>query len=61
MPTYDYACECGHRWEMEQRITDEPAKACPECGEPKARRQVGAPSFVLKGGGWAADNYSRKL
>ncbi len=32
MPVYEYACEkCGHEFEREQRITDEPIKTCPKC------------------------------
>lgn len=59
MATYEYACECGHEWEAEHRMTDEPVRDCPKCGEPRARRQVTASTFVLKGGGWASDSYSK--
>lgn len=59
MPTYEYCCRaCGHEFELEQRITEEPAKDCPKCGEPEARRLVGSGNFILKGGGWYADLYS---
>lgn len=57
--TYEYACECGNEWEQDQRITDDPVRDCPKCGQPKARRQVGGAAFVLKGGGWASDSYSK--
>lgn len=59
MPTYDYACDsCGHEFELEQRITDKPAKKCPNCGKLKARRMIGGGGFILKGGGWESDLYS---
>ncbi len=59
MPTYEYQCEkCGHEFEREQRITDDPIKTCPKCKAPKAKRLISATSFVLKGGGWYSDLYS---
>jgi putative FmdB family regulatory protein len=57
MPTYNYACdECGHEWELEQRITDAATTVCPE-GHKKARRMISNTSFSLKGGGWYSDGY----
>jgi len=59
MPTYEYACDaCGHDFEREQRMSDDPIKKCPKCGKMKARRMIGAASFILKSGGWYADGYS---
>ncbi|MCC6640402.1 MAG: zinc ribbon domain-containing protein [Deltaproteobacteria bacterium] len=59
MPTYEYRCEkCGHEFEREQRITEEPVKKCPSCRAPRAKRLISATSFVLKGGGWYSDLYS---
>lgn len=59
MPTYDYGCEaCGHEFEKEQRITEDPIKKCPECGKNKARRLITQANFILKGGGWYSDLYS---
>jgi len=58
MPTYSYECACGHEWEEDQRIIDPPVEKCPKCGEATAKRTIGAPSFILKGGGWSSDGYS---
>ncbi len=59
MPTYEYACEkCGHEFEREQRITEDPVKTCPECRARKVRRLISNTSFVLKGSGWYSDLYS---
>ncbi|HVP30536.1 MAG TPA: zinc ribbon domain-containing protein [Myxococcota bacterium] len=59
MPTYEYRCDkCGHEFEREQRITEDPIKKCPSCGALKAKRMISATSFVLKGGGWYSDLYS---
>ncbi len=59
MPIYDYACtKCGHEFEREQRIVEDPIKKCPACGAMKAKRLISKTSFVLKGGGWYNDLYS---
>ena len=58
MPVYEYLCEkCEREFEVEQRITEDPIKTCPECKSKKAKRLLSAPSFILKGGGWYADGY----
>jgi putative FmdB family regulatory protein len=60
MPTYEYACSgCGHEWEQEQRIVEPPVDTCPACQQKTARRQISAGNFILKGGGWYADLYSK--
>jgi putative FmdB family regulatory protein len=59
MPIYEYACDkCGHEFEREQRITDDPVKTCPSCKAKKVRRLISRTAFVLKGGGWYSDLYS---
>lgn len=60
MPTYEYACtSCGHEWEAEQSIKDEPLKQCPSCEAMTAKRQISrGTGFILKGGGWYSDLYS---
>lgn len=59
MPIYDYCCEkCGHEFEREQRITEDPIRRCPKCRSLRAKRLISRTSFVLKGGGWYKDLYS---
>jgi len=61
MPVYEYLCKaCGHEFEREQRISEDPIKKCPSCGALKAVRQISRTSFVLKGGGWYSDLYGSK-
>ena len=61
MPIYEYACgKCGHEFEVEQRITEDPVKTCPKCRARKVKRLISQTSFVLKGGGWYSDLYSSK-
>ena len=52
--TYEYVCTaCGHEWEQEQKITDEPEKRCPLCELEMAKRLVsGGTGFRLTGKGW---------
>jgi putative FmdB family regulatory protein len=60
MPTYEYGCEaCGHGWELEQRISEDPIKKCPKCKKAKARRLISGGNFILKGSGWYADLYHK--
>ncbi len=61
MPTYSYICDaCGKSFEKEQRISEDPLKKCELCGKPKARRQIAAGNFILKGSGWYSDHYGLK-
>ncbi len=57
MPTYEYECNNGHHFEVEQRISDDPLERCQHC-RAKVRRLISATSFILKGGGWYSDGYS---
>lgn len=60
MPTYEYSCgACGAGWEMEQRISEDPAKVCPKCGQPEAKRLISGGNFMLKGAGWYKDLYHK--
>ena len=53
MPIYDYHCKfCGADTEVMQKISDQPAKKCPECGKAGLAKQVSASGFRLSGGGW---------
>jgi len=58
--TYEYLCTaCGHQWEADQRISEQPLRKCPKCRRATAKRQVsGGMGFILKGGGWYADGYT---
>ena len=51
MPTYTYACEKGHEFEVQQNIKDEPFKNCIH-GICKAsvKRLISKTSFKFKGG-----------
>jgi putative FmdB family regulatory protein len=55
---YEYACRaCGNEFEARQKISDEPIKTCPKCGQDTVERLVSRSSFALKGSGWYSDGY----
>lgn len=56
MPTYEYECSKGHRFEAEQSINDPALKRCRVCRS-KVQRLISASAFILKGGGWYSDGY----
>jgi len=65
MPTYCYYCEtCEQEFDAVQSIKDDPLEECPICKEngkisTPPKRLISKTSFSLKGGGWAADKYSK--
>jgi putative FmdB family regulatory protein len=53
MPIYEYLCsECTHTLDALQKLSEDPLIYCPQCGAAALKRQMSAPSFRLKGGGW---------
>ncbi len=58
MPTYEYKClSCGHRFEVFQKMTDEPIKTCPECGG-EVKKLIGAGAgLIFKGSGFYITDY----
>ena len=53
MPIYEYVCKkCDHAIDALQKISDDPLRDCPACGEPALKRLLSAPRFRLKGAGW---------
>lgn len=59
MPTYEYRCgACGHAFERFQKISDDPVRTCPECGEEEAERLISpGGGLVFKGSGFYATDY----
>ncbi len=60
MPTYEYECSnCNKVFEIFQKITDEPLKACPKCKK-KVKRLIGGGSgIIFKGSGFYATDYRK--
>jgi putative FmdB family regulatory protein len=61
MPTYDYLCEKGHRFELFQSMKDDAVTECKECGGP-VKRLIGAGAgFLFKGDGfYITENRSKE-
>jgi putative FmdB family regulatory protein len=57
MPTYGYRCgSCGHEFEIQQRITDQPLVTCPKCGG-KLSKMLYPAGIIFKGSGYYTTDY----
>ncbi|HXL77730.1 MAG TPA: FmdB family zinc ribbon protein [Candidatus Eisenbacteria bacterium] len=57
MPTYGYRCSnCGHEFEIQQKITDQPLKACPMC-QGKLAKILYPVGISFKGSGFYTTDY----
>jgi putative FmdB family regulatory protein len=60
LPTYEYKCgECGHRFEVFQRMTDDPVSECEDCGG-GVQRVLFPVAVHFKGSGFYTTDYARK-
>jgi putative FmdB family regulatory protein len=57
MPTYEYQCPNGHRFEVVQKMSDDPITACTDCGEPAERVISGGSGFLFRGEGFYITDY----
>ncbi len=59
MPTYEYQCgACGAKFEQFQRMSDDPIKICPQCGESSVKRLMSTGvGVVFKGSGFYVTDY----
>ncbi len=61
MPIYEYKCnDCGHEYELIQKMSDAPVTECEKCHKNSAQRLVSAPGFQLKGTGWYETDFKNK-
>lgn len=59
MPTYEYECtECGHRFDVWQRATDEPISECESCAG-SVRKVFHPVRVIFKGSGFHATDYGK--
>jgi len=57
MPTYGYRCtNCGHQFEIHQRMTDEALKVCPKC-QGKLTKVLYPAGVIFKGSGFYTTDY----
>ncbi|MDP3803986.1 MAG: zinc ribbon domain-containing protein, partial [Candidatus Omnitrophota bacterium] len=61
MPTYEYECEkCGRRFDVFQKMSDEPVSPCPKCGGKAGRLISAGAGIIFKGSGFYATDYKNK-
>ena len=59
MPIYEYKChQCGQKFEVRQRISEEPLKVHAECGG-EVEQVISAPALHFKGTGWYVTDYAK--
>lgn len=57
MPTYGYRCgQCGHEFEIFQRMSDDPLVECPECGG-RLSKMLYPVGVQFKGSGFYTTDY----
>ena len=60
MPTYEYRCPEGHRFERFAKMSEAAAELpCPECGRLAARQLSGGAGLVFKGSGFYLTDYGK--
>ncbi|MEW6581353.1 MAG: FmdB family zinc ribbon protein [Actinomycetota bacterium] len=60
MPIYEYRCsDCGHQFEVNQRMSDEPLQECGVCGG-TVQRVLFAPAIHFKGTGFHNTDYGTR-
>jgi putative FmdB family regulatory protein len=57
VPIYGYRCSnCGHQFEIQQRMSDEPLKVCPQC-QGKLTKMLYPAGVIFKGSGFYSTDY----
>jgi putative FmdB family regulatory protein len=60
MPTYEYRCPAGHRFEkFFPSMNDQRRLRCPKCGKMGERLISGGAGLVFKGSGFYATDYKQ--
>ena len=60
MPTYEYRCrDCGHTFEIVQKMSDDTLTVCPNCGG-ELRKVFAPPAISFKGSGFYATDHGKK-
>jgi putative FmdB family regulatory protein len=58
MPIYEYLCENGHRFDVLQRMSDDPVSTCEVCAAP-VQRVLHPVAIHFKGSGFYTTDYGR--
>src|SRR5262245_45285365 len=61
MPTDESRCRnCGHTFDIVQKMSDDPLTRCPECGKEELRKVFAPPAISFKGSGFYATDHGKK-
>lgn len=60
MPTYVYKREDGTKFEVVQKMSEDPLKTCPETGQKVKRVISGGGGVIYKGDGWYVTDYKNQ-
>jgi putative FmdB family regulatory protein len=59
MPIYEYRCENGHTFEVQQRMAEDPVETCSTCGA-KVQRVLHPVAVHFKGSGFYTTDYGKR-
>jgi putative FmdB family regulatory protein len=60
VPIYEYRCnDCGHQFEVNQRMSDDPLTECPVC-QGQVQKVLFAPAIHFKGTGFHNTDYGTR-
>jgi putative FmdB family regulatory protein len=58
VPTYGYRCtNCGHQFEIFQRMSDDAIKICPNCNQSTLKKVLYPIGVAFKGSGFYSTDY----
>jgi putative FmdB family regulatory protein len=58
VPTYGYRCtNCGHQFEIFQRMSDDALKVCPNCSQSTLKKVLYPIGVSFKGSGFYSTDY----
>ena len=61
MPTYEYVCnKCGKKFELFQKMSDEPIKVDAKCKGPVKRLIGEGAGIIFRGAGFYENDYKKK-
>jgi putative FmdB family regulatory protein len=60
VPIYEYRCPNGHRFEVFQKMTDEPVQVCSTCGAGPVEKILFPVAVHFKGSGFYSTDYGKR-
>jgi putative FmdB family regulatory protein len=60
VPIYEYRCPNGHRFEIFQKMTDEPVEVCITCGAGPVEKILFPVAVHFKGSGFYSTDYGKR-